>query len=203
MSNPSNESSDPSPFKVDVPSELPKVSLVNTSLKKLKSHLAKFNSVVKIRITALTEDNLRKLKEKAVVNEAIISHPIDLEILKVDVAPLALKLRNNMTVHSDYLKHTQEETVTLREIVEHERSLNPLNTSLDYAYNLRKLKEKAIVDEAIISHPIDLEILKVDVAPLAPKLRNNMIVHSDYLKHTQEETVTLREIVEHERSLNP
>nr|GFB82063.1 hypothetical protein [Tanacetum cinerariifolium] len=29
--------------------------------------------------------------------------------------------------------HTQEETVTLREIVEHERSLNPLNTSLDYA----------------------------------------------------------------------
>nr|GEV56276.1 hypothetical protein [Tanacetum cinerariifolium] len=39
----------------------------------------------------------------------------------------------SMTAHSDYLKHTQEETATLREIVEHERSLNPLNTSLDYA----------------------------------------------------------------------
>nr|GEU86586.1 putative ribonuclease H-like domain-containing protein [Tanacetum cinerariifolium] len=37
--------------------------------------------------------------------------------------------------HYDYLKHTQEETTTLREIVENERLLNPLNTSLDYACN--------------------------------------------------------------------
>nr|GEX40086.1 hypothetical protein [Tanacetum cinerariifolium] len=151
------------------------------------------------------KDNLRKLKGKFVVDEAVISHPIDPKMLKVDVAPLAPKLRNNRIVHSDYLKHTQEETVTLREIVEHERSLNPLNTSLDYVClkdNLRKLKGKFVVDEAVISHPIDPKMLKVDVAPLAPKLRNNRIVHSDYLKHTQEETVTLREIVEHERSLN-
>ncbi|GKC76928.1 hypothetical protein Tco_1127702, partial [Tanacetum coccineum] len=41
----------------EAPSELPKVSLVNESLKKLKFHLAKFDSVVKIRTTpdALTE----------------------------------------------------------------------------------------------------------------------------------------------------
>nr|GEV93748.1 reverse transcriptase zinc-binding domain-containing protein [Tanacetum cinerariifolium] len=45
--------------------------------------------------------------------------------------------------------------------------------------NLRKLKGKDVVDEAIISHPIDPELLKVDVAPLAPKLRNNRTVHSD------------------------
>nr|GEW45517.1 hypothetical protein [Tanacetum cinerariifolium] len=83
-------------------------------------------------ITAL-KLNLRKLKGKAVVDEAVISHPIDPEMLKVDVAPLALKLRNNRTVHYDCLKHTQEETATLRKIVKHERSLNPLNTSLDYA----------------------------------------------------------------------
>nr|GEW87218.1 retrovirus-related Pol polyprotein from transposon TNT 1-94 [Tanacetum cinerariifolium] len=38
------------------------------------------------------------------------------------------------TAHTDYLWHTQEETTTLREIVESERLLNPLNTSLDYAY---------------------------------------------------------------------
>nr|GEV38233.1 hypothetical protein [Tanacetum cinerariifolium] len=36
--------------------------------------------------------------------------------------------------NTDYLRHTQEETATLREIVESERLLNPLNTSLDYAY---------------------------------------------------------------------
>nr|GEV23430.1 hypothetical protein [Tanacetum cinerariifolium] len=86
-------------------------------------------------ITAL-KDNLMKLKGKAVVNEAVISHPIDPEMLKVDVAQLAPKLRNNMTAHSDYLKHTQEETTTLREIVEQGRSLNLLNTSLDYVLNL-------------------------------------------------------------------
>nr|GEW58833.1 hypothetical protein [Tanacetum cinerariifolium] len=80
------------------------------------------------------KDNLSKLKGKAVVDDAVTSHPIDPELLKVDVAPLAPKLRNNRTVHSDYLRHTQEETATLREIVEQGRSLNPLNTSLDYAY---------------------------------------------------------------------
>nr|GEY16662.1 integrase, catalytic region, zinc finger, CCHC-type, peptidase aspartic, catalytic [Tanacetum cinerariifolium] len=79
------------------------------------------------------KDNLKKLKGKVVVDEAVISHPIDPEMLKVDVAPLAPKLQNNRTSHSDYLKHTQKETTSLKEIVEHERSLNPLNTSLDYA----------------------------------------------------------------------
>ncbi|GJU31618.1 hypothetical protein Tco_1175207 [Tanacetum coccineum] len=57
MSNPTTKSSDASPVNVEAPSELPKVSLVNESLKKLKFHLAKFDSVVKIRTTpdALTE----------------------------------------------------------------------------------------------------------------------------------------------------
>ncbi|GJU31622.1 hypothetical protein Tco_1175211 [Tanacetum coccineum] len=51
MSNPTTESFDASPVKVEAPSELPKVSLVNESLKKLKFHLAKFDSVVKIKTT--------------------------------------------------------------------------------------------------------------------------------------------------------
>ncbi|GJV06557.1 hypothetical protein Tco_1344213 [Tanacetum coccineum] len=40
------------PTKVEVPKELPKVSMVNTSLKKLKHHLAGFDVVVKERTTA-------------------------------------------------------------------------------------------------------------------------------------------------------
>ncbi|GKA86327.1 RNA-directed DNA polymerase, eukaryota [Tanacetum coccineum] len=39
------------PTKVEVPKELPKVSMVNTSLKKLKHHLAGFDVVVKERTT--------------------------------------------------------------------------------------------------------------------------------------------------------
>ncbi|GKC19762.1 hypothetical protein Tco_1021912 [Tanacetum coccineum] len=58
MSNPSTNSSDASPVKVYVPSKLPKVSLVNASIKKLKFQLTQFDYVVKKRITpdALTED---------------------------------------------------------------------------------------------------------------------------------------------------
>ncbi|GJT31647.1 hypothetical protein Tco_0922066 [Tanacetum coccineum] len=57
----SMNSSDPSPLcrptKVEVPKELPKLSMVNTSLKKLKHHLAGFNMVIKERTTttAITE----------------------------------------------------------------------------------------------------------------------------------------------------
>ncbi|GKF41852.1 hypothetical protein Tco_0125194, partial [Tanacetum coccineum] len=58
ISNPTTESFDASPVKVKVPRELPKVILVNASLKKLKFYLAKFDNVVKIRTTpdALTEE---------------------------------------------------------------------------------------------------------------------------------------------------
>ncbi|GKB38710.1 hypothetical protein Tco_0883652 [Tanacetum coccineum] len=49
--NPSIESSYTPPVIMEVPSELPKVSLVNASLKKLKFHLTQFDSVVKKRTT--------------------------------------------------------------------------------------------------------------------------------------------------------
>nr|GEU98741.1 hypothetical protein [Tanacetum cinerariifolium] len=95
-------------------------------------------------ITAL-KDTLSKLKGKAVVNEAVPLHSIDPELLKIDVAPLALKLRNNRTAYNDYLKHTQEETATLREIVENERLLNPLNTSLDYVCKYTKRIQELLI----------------------------------------------------------
>nr|GEV58867.1 integrase, catalytic region, zinc finger, CCHC-type, peptidase aspartic, catalytic [Tanacetum cinerariifolium] len=192
---------------VEIPKELPKVSMVNSSFKKLKFHLASFDVVVKERTTATAitkgmwgfeqtkacfrdtvnececcviietelqkdfikkecydtlfkqyttlekhcisleekvlvitalKETLSKLKVKAVVNEALTLHPIDPELLKIDVAPLAPKLHNNRTAHTDCLRHTQEETATLREIVKSKRLLYPLNTSLDYALSLRK-----------------------------------------------------------------
>nr|GEU33790.1 hypothetical protein [Tanacetum cinerariifolium] len=95
-------------------------------------------------ITAL-KDTLSKIKGKSMVNEAVPLHSIDPDLLKIDVAPLAPKLRNNRTAHNDYLKHTQEETATLREIVKNERLLNPLNTSLDYAYKYTKRIQELLI----------------------------------------------------------
>ncbi|GKB54806.1 retrovirus-related pol polyprotein from transposon TNT 1-94, partial [Tanacetum coccineum] len=62
------------PAKTEVPKELPKVSMVNTSLKKLKYHLASFDKVVKGRTTptAITEGSWEFEHTKAVfVNEVI------------------------------------------------------------------------------------------------------------------------------------
>nr|GEU87551.1 copia protein [Tanacetum cinerariifolium] len=65
ISNPTIESSSTPLVRVKVPSELPKVSLVNESLKKLKFQLAQFDSVVKKRTTpdAFTEDLLNEITE--------------------------------------------------------------------------------------------------------------------------------------------
>ncbi|GJY33767.1 hypothetical protein Tco_0418236 [Tanacetum coccineum] len=57
--------SDASPIKIEAHKELPKGSLVNESLKKLKFHLVRFDNVVKIRTTpnARTEENDRLLQQ--------------------------------------------------------------------------------------------------------------------------------------------
>ncbi|GJZ37916.1 hypothetical protein Tco_0584107 [Tanacetum coccineum] len=74
MSNPTSKPSDASPVKIEAPKELPKVSLVNESLKKLKFHLARFDNVVKIRTTpdARTEGEWGFEHTKAVFNNEII-----------------------------------------------------------------------------------------------------------------------------------
>nr|GEV34066.1 hypothetical protein [Tanacetum cinerariifolium] len=68
-------------------------------------------------ITALKEQ-LNNLKGKAVITEAVSLNLIDPELLNVDVAPFALKLRKNRIAYTDYIRHTQEEAATLREIIE-------------------------------------------------------------------------------------
>nr|GEY64143.1 integrase, catalytic region, zinc finger, CCHC-type, peptidase aspartic, catalytic [Tanacetum cinerariifolium] len=95
-------------------------------------------------ITTLKE-TLSKFKGKAIVNVVVPLHSIDPELLKIDVAPLDPKLRNNRIAHTNYLRHTQEETTTLREIVESERLVNLLNTSLDYACKYTKCIQELLI----------------------------------------------------------
>ncbi|GJT22270.1 retrovirus-related pol polyprotein from transposon TNT 1-94 [Tanacetum coccineum] len=63
------------PTNVEVPKELPKVSMVNTSLKKLKHHLANFDVVVKERTTptAITEVKTQ-LKQEIFQRENSVSN---------------------------------------------------------------------------------------------------------------------------------
>ncbi|GJY39324.1 hypothetical protein Tco_0425688 [Tanacetum coccineum] len=68
-------------------------------------------------ITAL-KDELRKLKGKDLADNVVTRHTIAPEMLKIDVEPIAPRLLNNRTAHSDYLRHTQEQAAILRKIVE-------------------------------------------------------------------------------------
>nr|GEY90595.1 retrovirus-related Pol polyprotein from transposon TNT 1-94 [Tanacetum cinerariifolium] len=75
--------------------------------------------------------------------------------MDVDVVPLVPKLRKNMTAHIDYIKHTQEEAATLRELVESERLLSLLNTSLAYVSKYTRtmattIDQQVALDEALV-----------------------------------------------------
>nr|GEU50290.1 retrovirus-related Pol polyprotein from transposon TNT 1-94 [Tanacetum cinerariifolium] len=79
------------------------------------------------------KDELRKLKRKAFVDNVVTTYNIATEMLKIDVEPIALRLLNNRTAHSDYLRLTQEQAVIFRKVVVQGKYQNPLNNSLDFA----------------------------------------------------------------------
>nr|GEW57604.1 hypothetical protein [Tanacetum cinerariifolium] len=231
----------PRPTIVEVPKELPKVSMVNSSLKKLKYHLASFDVVVKERtIVAVEQHRVEsntfqdKMKEVLNKNERILEQAISNDIVNIvvtanvnnayeteleEIETMNIELDHRVTklvTENEHLKHnykklydsikssrirSKEQCDDLIKQVNIKSAENSdLNASLQEKVlvitalkdTLRKLKEKTVVDEAVTLHPIDPELLKIDVTPLAPKLRNNRTVHYDYLKHTQEETATLR-----------
>nr|GEZ17085.1 hypothetical protein [Tanacetum cinerariifolium] len=92
-----------------------------------------FDSIKSSRVQSKEHSLKEQLKGKAVLTEAVSLNPIDPALLQVEDVPLVPKLRKNMTAHIDYIRHTQEEAATLRGLVESERLLSPLNTSLAYA----------------------------------------------------------------------
>nr|GEU30057.1 hypothetical protein [Tanacetum cinerariifolium] len=157
---------------VEVPKELPKVSMVNSSLKKLKFHLANFDMVVKERTTATTitegtpkclppngtgcrtncvEKNKFQDKMKNVLkdNDRLLEQTISVDIVNIVVHDHVNSAYKTVNLPScviiGQLRHTQEETATLREIVKSERLLNPLNTSLDYACKYTKRIQELLV----------------------------------------------------------
>nr|GEW97549.1 hypothetical protein [Tanacetum cinerariifolium] len=96
-------------------------------------------------IIAALRDELRKLKGKALVDNAVTTHTIAPKMLRIDMEPLALKLLNNRTTHFDYLRLTQEQAVILREVVKQGKLQNPLNNSLDSACKYTKRIQELLI----------------------------------------------------------
>ncbi|GKB42930.1 hypothetical protein Tco_0887872, partial [Tanacetum coccineum] len=64
---------------------------------------------------------------------------------KIDLKPLSPKLLRNREAHVDYLKHTQENTVILHEILKQARELRPLDSDLDSACKFIKRIQELLV----------------------------------------------------------
>ncbi|GJZ23654.1 retrovirus-related pol polyprotein from transposon TNT 1-94 [Tanacetum coccineum] len=128
------------PTKVEVPKKLPKVSMVNTSLKKLKYHLAGFDVVFKERTTAtvITEGSKTLMDKSSSFVYDVTKCPSDPEMLKIDVEPITPKLLNKKTAYSAYIKHTQEEATVLRDLVKHVKTKYLLDQFLESAYRYAK-----------------------------------------------------------------
>nr|GEU89775.1 retrovirus-related Pol polyprotein from transposon TNT 1-94 [Tanacetum cinerariifolium] len=246
----SAQSEEPNPFAsttiVEVPKELPKVSMMNSSLKKLKFYLACFDMVVKERTTAtsITEgmwgfehtkacfrDDInpfvKALKELFNSFDQFLIDELTEELEEIQTLNIELDHRvSKLVAKNEHLKQTYKQLYDsikslhvrskeqcddlIKQVNLKSADVSDLNASLQEKVlvitalkeTLNKLKGKAVVTEAVSLHPIDPELLKIDVAPLAPKLHKNRTVHTNYLRNTQEETTTLREIVESERLLN-
>ncbi|GJW71654.1 hypothetical protein Tco_0128571 [Tanacetum coccineum] len=223
------------PTKVEVPKELPKVSMVNTSLKKLKHHLAGFDVVVKERTTAtaITEGSWGFEHTKACFRDEIIPFVKALKDLfntfdqyLIDELSKVQNVFHQMeqAVEQHRLESKTFEVKMNQVLNENERLLEQiinkdimniiLNYSVDNASEkvleitalkdeLRKHKGKALVDNDVTKHPSDPEMLKIDMEPITPKLLNKRIAHSAYIKHTQEEAVVLRDLVDHIKANYP
>ncbi|GJZ40443.1 retrovirus-related pol polyprotein from transposon TNT 1-94 [Tanacetum coccineum] len=91
MSNPTSKPSDASPVKIEALKELPKVSLVNESLKKLKFHLARFDNVVNITTTpdARTEGEWGQFFDQ--MDAAVQRSSIDKQCLEIAKKELLLE----------------------------------------------------------------------------------------------------------------
>nr|GEV38882.1 hypothetical protein [Tanacetum cinerariifolium] len=268
---------------VEVPKELPKVSMVNSCLKKLKFHLANFDMVVKERTTAtataITKDTWRFEHTKSCFRDDIIPFVKDLnelftsfdqclidevtevqnvfkqmelaveqyceeknkfqnkmenflqendrlltQAISVDIVNLVLISNVNVDcLNVDACLHLEVNNQHKTEIYQRNTLFSP-DSALTFAdfFEINDLKAQVQAKDTVILklketlHSLngdvnernvkreveEMETLnieldhKVDVAPLAPKLRKNRTARTDYIRHTQEEATTLREIVE-------
>nr|GFB26189.1 integrase, catalytic region, zinc finger, CCHC-type, peptidase aspartic, catalytic [Tanacetum cinerariifolium] len=81
-------------------------------------------------------------------------------------------------LHMDLCGPMRVESVNGKNLQEKVLVITALKVQLD------NLKGKVVLTEAVSLNTIDPELLKVDVAPLVPKLHKNRTAHTDYIRHT-------------------
>ncbi|GJV57729.1 retrovirus-related pol polyprotein from transposon TNT 1-94 [Tanacetum coccineum] len=114
-------------------------------------------------VIAALKNELRKLKGKALDNEDTVTHSVVPKVSKDNMEPITPKLLNKRTAHSSYIKHTQEEALVLRDIVEHVKANYPQDPLLESAFRYTKVIQ-------IASHRVDHALASTIIVNFDPQL---------------------------------
>ncbi|GJR41653.1 hypothetical protein Tco_1309756 [Tanacetum coccineum] len=88
-------------------------------------------------------------------------------MFKLDLVPFLTRLLQNRDAHIDYLRHTQEQANTLREIVEQAKAKQPLDSELDFACKYAtRIQELLVYVQYACPNAITPSTKKVDVSPM-------------------------------------
>nr|GEZ98100.1 pyruvate, phosphate dikinase regulatory protein, chloroplastic [Tanacetum cinerariifolium] len=132
---------------------------------------------------------IKKLKERV----KSPSGNVDNDKVKRDI--------NEMETINIELEHRVSKLVAENEHLK--QTYKQLYDSIKPAQELWNLKGKAIVENAVTSPTIALKMYEIDVQHIASRLLHNRMVHSKYLRSTEEQAVNLREKFEQGKSQNP
>ncbi|GJT00299.1 hypothetical protein Tco_0821468 [Tanacetum coccineum] len=179
------------PTKVEIPKEIPKVSMVNMSLKKLKHHLAGFYVAVKERTTstAITEGTRRFEHTKACFRDELIPFVKDNACVNVNECEKCLKLETELLNKNDFIekeiydklfrRHTTPEKYCIslevdtqlnKEIFQRDNSVSNQNAlSFDQYFELNELKAQSQEKDTVIIK------LKEGIKSLSGKMNKDKI----------------------------
>ncbi|GJV50704.1 retrovirus-related pol polyprotein from transposon TNT 1-94 [Tanacetum coccineum] len=219
--NSSNPNPSCRPTKVEVPKELPKVSMA------MKQHRLE-SKTFEVKMNQVLNEKERLLEQ--VINKDIVNIILNSIVVNASVnvheCKKCLKLETELFNKKDFIeKETYDKlfrsyttlekhcislevyTQLNQEIFQRGNSVQIKSSEKDLVITtlkneVRKLEGKYLADNVVTKHPVAPEMLKVDVEPIAPKLLNNRTAHSYYLKHTQEQATILKEVVEQHSKLN-
>ncbi|GKC18146.1 retrovirus-related pol polyprotein from transposon TNT 1-94 [Tanacetum coccineum] len=205
------------PVRIEAPSELPKVSLVNESLKKLKYQLANFDKVVKKRLTsdAITAGSWASQKERFIEQGLYDKHVKSYSTLEKHCISLELATQLNQEIFQRENSGENLDALTFNQLFE----INELKgQSQEKDTVIRKLKDKIKslsgkdsvenvrkdIDEIeTINIELEHRMFKLDIEPISPRLKNNKDAHEVYIEKTIEYTDTLHGFVESAKTQNP
>ncbi|GJZ80266.1 hypothetical protein Tco_0645260 [Tanacetum coccineum] len=180
------------------------------SLKELKAQSQEKDTVIrklKERIKSLS-GNINEEKVKKDIEEIeTINIKLDRRVSKLIVENEHLKLTYKQlydSIRPTRIRSKKQCDALINQVNQKSVEISDLNVSLQekdlvitaLKDELRKLKGKDLADNVVTKNTTALKMLKIDVEPIAPRLLNSRIAHSDYLRHTQEQAAILREIVE-------